>query len=51
MLDEAKQQVLSERLGRDESEKRCGGSHEEYVAMANRLADHFNVPKAQLIED
>ncbi len=51
VLDEAKQQVLSERLGRDESENRCGGSHEEYVAMANRLADHFNVPRAQLIED
>lgn len=51
VLDEAKQQVLSQRLGRDESGNRCGGSHEEYVAMANRLADHFNVPKAQLIED
>jgi len=51
VLDEAKQQVLEERLQRDDSENRCGGSHEEYVAIANRLADHFGVPKAQLIED
>jgi len=36
---------------RDEAVRHCGGSHEEYAAMANRLADHFNVPKAQLIED
>ena len=50
-LDEAKQQVLGERLQRDDSENRCGGSHEEYVAIANRLADHFGVPRAQLIED
>ena len=50
-LDEAKQRVLEERLQRDDSENRCGGSHEEYVAIANRLADHFGVPRAQLIED
>ena len=51
VLDEAKQRVLAERLQRDDSENRCGGSHEEYVAIANRLADHFGVPRAQLIED
>ncbi len=51
VLDEAKQQVLEERLRRDDSENRCGGSHEDYVAIANRLADHFGVPKAQLIEE
>jgi hemerythrin-like domain-containing protein len=51
VLDEAKQQVLEERLQRDDSENRCGGSREEYVAIANRLADHFGVLRAQLIED
>jgi len=50
-LDEAKQRVLGERLQRDQSEDQCGGSHEEYVAIANRLADRFGVPRAQLIED
>jgi hemerythrin-like domain-containing protein len=51
VLDEAKQRVLGERLQCNDHENRCGGSHEEYVAIANRLADHFGVPKAQLIED
>lgn len=51
VLDEAKQQVLEERVQRDDSENRCGGSHEEFVAIANRLADHFGVLRAQLIED
>ena len=51
VLDEAKQQVLGERLQCDDSENRCGGSHDEYIAIANRLADHFGVPRAQLIED
>ena len=51
VLDEVKQRTLAERLQRDESENRCGGSNEEYVAIANRLADHFGVPRAQLTED
>lgn len=51
VLDEAKQRTLEERLQHDDSENRCGGSHEEYVAIANRLADHLGVPRAQLIED
>ena len=51
VLDEAKQHSLGERLQSDESENRCGGSREEYVAIANRLADRFGVPRAQLTED
>ena len=51
VLDDAKQRALGERLQGDDRENRCGGSHEEYVAMANRLADHFGVPRAQRIED
>ena len=51
VLDEAKQRGLTERLQRDDSEKRCGGSHEEYVAIAHRLADHLGVSRAQLNED
>jgi hemerythrin-like domain-containing protein len=50
-LDEANQRLLGERLQRDDSEEQCGGSHEEYVAIANRLADHLGVPRAHLIED
>ena len=51
VLNEAKQRVLGESLQHDDSENRCGGSHEGYVAIANRLADHLGVPRAQLIED
>ena len=50
-LDEANQQVLGERLQRDDGDVRCSGSREEYVAIANRLADHLGVPRANLIED
>lgn len=50
-LDEANQRILGERLHRDNSESQCGGSREEYLAIANRLADHLGVPRAKLIED
>jgi hemerythrin-like domain-containing protein len=51
VLDEAKQRSLAERLQRDESDERCGGPREQYVAIANRLADQLGVPRAELIED
>lgn len=51
VLDEAAQRALRQRLQGDDSESRCGGSREEYVAIANRLADQLGVPRAQLIED
>jgi len=51
VLDEGQQRVLKESLQHDNAESRCGGSHEEFVALANRLADHFSVPRAHLIED
>lgn len=51
VLDEANQQVLGDRLQRDDRADRCGGSYEEYVAIANRLADHFGVGRAQLVSD
>ncbi len=50
VLDEAKQRALGERLQRDDSGNRCGGSHEEYLAIANRLADQLGVPRAELME-
>ena len=50
-LDEGRQRVLKESLQHDNAESRCGGSHEEFVALANRLADHFCVPRAHLIGD
>ncbi len=51
VLDEAKQQALGERLQRHDRENQCGGSHEKYVTIANRLADQLGVPRAELIED
>jgi len=50
VLDETKQRVLGQRLESDDRENRCGGSHEQYVALANRLADHFHVSKAELLD-
>lgn len=51
VLDEAKQRNLGEQLQGCNSENRGDGSRREYVAIANRLADHFGAPRAQLIED
>jgi hemerythrin-like domain-containing protein len=51
VLDETKQQALEERLQGDDHEVRCDVCHEPFVEVANRLADHFGVPRAQRIED
>jgi hemerythrin-like domain-containing protein len=50
-LDEAKQQVVGQRLQRDDREDRCGGRREQYVEIANLLADRFDVSRAELLEE
>jgi len=50
VLDEAKQKVLGERLESDDRASHCG-SREQYIAIANRLADHFDVPRAELLKE
>jgi hemerythrin-like domain-containing protein len=50
VLDKAKQQDLEGHLQGDDHEERCDVCHERFVQVANRLADHFGVPRAQLIE-
>ena len=50
MLDEDGERKLLGQFQKMGSDKACGRSLDEYVAIANRLADHFGVPKAVLLD-
>ena len=45
-LNEQDQQQLLAAFEKVESEEMGEGTHEKYLALANRLADHFGVPRA-----
>ena len=50
LLDEDAQRKLTWRFQESETDKECGHSAEQYIALANRLADHFDVPRAVLLD-
>jgi len=50
LLSEDTERKLAGQLQKTESEKACGRTPEQYVAIANRLADHFGVPRAVLLD-
>ncbi len=50
LLDEDAQRKLAGQFQKSENDSACGGSPEQYVALANRLADHFGVPRAVLLD-
>lgn len=45
-FDEQDQQRLLGAFEKVESEEMGAGTHEKYLDLANRLADHFGVPRA-----
>ena len=50
LLDEDAERKLAGQFQKTESERTCGRTPENYVAIANRLADHFGVPRAVLLD-
>jgi hemerythrin-like domain-containing protein len=50
LLDEDSERGLVKQFQKTESDKACGATPEQYVAIANRLADHFGVPRAVLLD-
>jgi hemerythrin-like domain-containing protein len=50
LLSAQQQRTLLRQLQVVESKNECGGSPERYVAIANRLADRFGVPRAVLLD-
>lgn len=49
-MDEADQQKLMAAFEKVEAEEMGAGTHEKYIALANRLADCFGVPRAATSE-
>jgi hypothetical protein len=45
-MKEADQQTLLAAFENIEAEEMGAGTHEKYIALANRLADRFGVPRA-----
>lgn len=50
LLDQDAEGKLAGQFTKTESDKACGRTSEQYVAIANRLADHLGVPRAVLLE-
>jgi len=50
LLDEDAERKLAGQFQEAESDKASGHTSEQYVAIANRLADHFGVPRAVLLD-
>jgi len=50
VLSAEQQRTLLGQLQAVEKKDECGGHPERYVAIANRLADHFGVPRAVLLD-
>ena len=50
LLDEDAQHTLAGQFQKSGTNKECGRSPEQYVALANCLADHFGVPRAELLD-
>jgi hemerythrin-like domain-containing protein len=50
LLSEDSQRILIGQFQTTNTEEACGRSPEQYVALANRLADHFGVPRAVLLD-
>ena len=50
LLNEDAERKLAGQFQKTESDKACGHTPEQYVAIANRLADHFGVPRAVLLD-
>jgi hemerythrin-like domain-containing protein len=48
ILSEDVERGLATELQKTEAQKTSSGSAEKYIAIANRLADHFGVPRAEL---
>ncbi len=46
VLEELDQQNLLVKFGKVDAEERAVGTHEKYIALANRLAERFGVPRA-----
>jgi len=49
LLSAEQQRTLLGQLRAAEKKAECDGPPERYVAIANRLADHFGVPRAELL--
>jgi len=50
LLDEDAERRLAGQFHEAESDKACGHTPKQYVAIANRLADHFGVSRAVLLD-
>jgi hemerythrin-like domain-containing protein len=50
LLDEDAERKLAEQFKETEADPACSRTPEQYVAIANRLADHFGVPRAVLLD-
>jgi hemerythrin-like domain-containing protein len=51
LLSEDSERQLAGQLQKTETEMACSRSPEQYIAIANRLADHFGVPRAVLLDN